>query len=69
MDMANTKENELQIGDSIDIGGLITTLEDISFDPMAKCNLYWFYNERGEYKYNLLEFITKAEDKISQVNS
>ena len=50
---------DLKVGDKIDIGGFITTLEEIKYDPYAKIDLYWFWNERGEYKYNVRDFITK----------
>ena len=51
---------DLKEGDKIDIGGFITTLEEIKYDPYAKIVLYWFWNERGEYKYNVRDFITKV---------
>ena len=51
---------DLKVGDKIDIGGFITTLEEIKYDPYAKIDLYWFWNERGEYKYNVRDFITKV---------
>jgi hypothetical protein len=51
---------DLKVGDKIDIGGFITTLEEIIYDPYAKIDLYWFWNERGEYKFNVRDFITKV---------
>lgn len=51
---------DLKVGDKIDIGGFITTLEEIKYDPYAKIDLYWFWNERGEYRYNVRDFITKV---------
>jgi hypothetical protein len=51
---------DLKVGDKIDIGGFITTLEEIKYDPYAEIDLYWFWNERGEYKYNVRDFITKV---------
>ena len=51
---------DLKVGDKIDIGGFITTLEEIKYDPYAKIDLYWFWTERGEYKYNVRDFITKV---------
>lgn len=51
---------DLKVGDKIDIGGFITTLEEIKYDPYAKIYLYWFWNERGEYRYNVRDFITKV---------
>ena len=51
---------DLKVGDKIDIGGFITTLEEIKYDPYAKIDLYWFWNEIGEYKYNVRDFITKV---------
>ena len=50
----------LKVGDKIDVGGFVTELKEIKYDPCARINLYWFYNERGEYKYNVLEWITKV---------
>jgi hypothetical protein len=55
-----TASTDLKVGDKIDIGGFITTLEEIKYDPHAKIGLYWFWNERGEYKYNVRDFITKV---------
>jgi|TARA_R110000744_G_scaffold375165_1_gene488455 hypothetical protein len=53
--------NELKIGDKIDVGhGHITELKDILFCPYASMLLYWFFNEKGEYKYNIREFIHKV---------
>ena len=51
---------DLKVGDKIDIGGFITALEEIKYDPYAKIDLYWFWNERGEYKCNVRDFITKV---------
>jgi hypothetical protein len=51
---------DLKVGDKIDIGGFITTLEEIKYDFYAEIDLYWFWNERGEYKYNVRDFITKV---------
>jgi len=51
---------DLKIGDKIDIGGFITELKEIKYDPYARMDLYWFYNENGEYKYNVREWITKV---------
>lgn len=51
---------DLKVGDKIDIGGFITTLEEIKYDPYAMIDLYWFWNERGEYRYNVRDFITKV---------
>lgn len=50
----------LKVGDKIDIGGFITELIEIKYDPYARMDLYWFYNENGEYKYNVREWITKV---------
>ncbi len=59
--MKTEKTNsELKIGDKINVDGFITELKDVAYCPFAKLPLYWFFNERGEYKYNLREFITKA---------
>jgi len=58
--MENNNNTDLKVGDTIDIGGFITSLEEIKYDPFAKLDLYWFWNERGEYKYNLKEFISKV---------
>jgi len=51
---------DLKVGDKIDIGGFITELKEIKYDPYVRINLYWFYNEKGEYKYNVRECITKV---------
>jgi len=51
---------DLKVGDIIDIGGFVTELEEIKYDPFARMDLYWFYNENGEYRYNVLEWITKV---------
>lgn len=51
---------DLKVVDKIDIDGFITTLEEIKYEPYAKIDFYWFLDERGEYKYNLREFITKV---------
>jgi hypothetical protein len=51
---------ELKVGDKIDIGNFMTELKEIKFDKYANMDLYWFYNERGEYKYNVRDFITKV---------
>jgi hypothetical protein len=51
---------DLKVGDKIDIGGFITELKEIKYDLYARMDLYWFYNERGEYKYNVREWITKV---------
>ena len=51
---------DLKVGDKIDIGNFITELKEIKFDKYADMDLYWFYNERGEYKYNVRDFITKV---------
>lgn len=53
---------ELKVGDKIDIGNFITELKEIKYCPYAEMNLYWFYNELGQYKFNLLKFITKIHD-------
>ena len=52
--------DELKVGDKIDIGNFITELKEIKYDPYAKMDLYWFYNEKGEYKYNVREWINKV---------
>ena len=51
---------DLKVGDKIDIGNFITELKEIKFDKYADMDLYWFYNERGEYRYNIRGFITKV---------
>ena len=51
---------DLKVGDKIDIGGFVTELKEIKYDPYARMDLYWFYNENGEYKYNVREWITKV---------
>jgi hypothetical protein len=51
---------DLKVGDKIDVGyGCITELKEIKYDPYAMVDLYWFYNEKGEYKFNVREYITK----------
>lgn len=53
---------ELKVGDKIDVGyGHVTELKEIKFCPYAKINLYWFYNDKGEYKYNVREFVKKVQ--------
>ena len=49
---------DLKVGDKIDIGGFVTELKEIKYDPYSRTDLYWFYNERGEYKFNVREWIT-----------
>ena len=51
---------DLKVGDKIDIGGFVTELKEIKYDTYAEMELYWFYNENGEYKYNVREWITKV---------
>ena len=51
---------DLKVGDKINVGGFITTLEEIKYDHYANIDLYWFRNEKGEYKFNLKEFIKKV---------
>jgi hypothetical protein len=55
-----SSSDDLKVGDKIDVGGFITKLEEIKYDPYAQINLYWFYNENGEYKFNVREWITKV---------
>jgi hypothetical protein len=51
---------DLKVGDKINIDGFITELKEIKYDPYAQIILYWFYNENGEYKFNVREWITKV---------
>lgn len=51
---------ELKVGDKIDVDGFITELKEIKYCPYAQMDLYWFYNEQGEYKFNILEWIEKV---------
>lgn len=60
IDRLQRQNEELKVGDKIDIGGFITELKEIKFDKMANIFLYWFYNEAGEYKYNVREFMFKV---------
>lgn len=54
--------NDPKEGDQIVLDyGFKTKLLEIKYCPFAKVDLYWFLNERGERKYNLKEFIKKAE--------
>ena len=51
---------KLKVGDKIYVGyGHITELKEIIFCPYAKINLYWFYNNKGEYKFNVRDAIKK----------
>ncbi len=62
--IANVRSSaDLKVGDKIDIGGFVTEIKEakeVKYDPCTKITLYWFYNERGEYRYNVLEGITKV---------
>ena len=51
---------DLKVGDKIDIGGFVTELKEIKYDLYARMYLFWFYNENGEYKYNVREWVTKV---------
>lgn len=51
----------LRAGDPIEVGdGFKTLLDKIEYCPVAGIPLYWFYNEAGEYRYNVREFIKRA---------
>jgi len=54
------QSEDFKVGDTIDIGGFITSLDKIEYDLYAKIDLYWFWNERGEYKFNVRDGIKKA---------
>lgn len=55
----------LRPGDKIDTGGFITTLDKITDEYWGRERIirYWFYNEFGEYKYTLRDWITLIETK------
>ena len=55
-----TQTEELKVGDKIDIGKNYTTILDkIEYCPFAKIDLYLFYTDKNEYKFNVKEFIKK----------
>lgn len=56
------KNVELKVGDKIDIGGFVTTLDEILYDPYIDDYLYWFHNQEGEYKFNVRCGIIKVCD-------
>jgi len=55
----------LRKGDKIDTGGFVTTLEKVEITYWGKERIikYWFYNENGELKFNVRDFITLIETK------
>lgn len=54
------KNEDLKVGDKIDVCGFVTELKEIIYYPCIKMKLYWFYNEKGEYKYNVRDWIKKV---------
>lgn len=50
---------KINVGDEIMSVGHVSKIEKIEYCPIAKVDLYWFFNEKGELKYNILPFISK----------